>query len=105
MRSGLYHEVVFFILFILCKTFLSSFQLHLLIMGDFSSTGTSTLDNEAVSVVDFQGHGVRKSGDLTTSLYYYDEAADNAKVAEPIDMKKEQPKVSVPSNACSVFPG
>lgn len=64
-------------------------------MGNFVGTVTSIAEKEGVSVIDFQEDGVRKSRDLTTTLNYYDEAADTVKVVEPIDPNKEQPKVLV----------
>lgn len=71
-------------------------------MGHFLSTSTFSLGKEAVAVVDFQEDDV-KSKDLATTLYYYDEAADKAKVEEPIDPNKEQPKVLGPPNLTSIL--
>ncbi|RDI85500.1 hypothetical protein Vi05172_g4461 [Venturia inaequalis] len=65
-------------------------------MGHSSSTSTYALEKEAVAVVDFQKDSVCNSRDLATTLYYYDEAADKAKVDEPVDLNKEQPKVWYP---------
>lgn len=72
-------------------------------MSNFVGTFTSTAEKEGVSVIDFQEDGVRKYRDLTTTLNYYDEAADKAKVAEPIDPNKEQPKVLVHPDPFSLF--
>lgn len=71
-------------------------------MGHSSSTSTYVLEKEAVAVVDFQKDSVCNSRDLATTLYYYDEAADKAKVDEPIDLNNEQPKVLVLSNPTSM---
>jgi len=59
---------------------------------------TSTIQQEPITVTGTRVGSVQeisapKSKDLATTLYYYDEAADKAKVAEPIDPEKEQPKV------------
>jgi len=69
-------------------------------MGNFFSTITSAAEKDSIAVSGTRVDSVHeddlpKPKDLATTLYYYDEAADKAKVAEPIDPSKEQPKVSV----------
>ncbi|QDS74615.1 hypothetical protein FKW77_008810 [Venturia effusa] len=65
-------------------------------MSRLSSCVTSNVEKKSISVMDVQEIAVRKPKNLTTTLKYYDEAADEAKVAEPVDQDKTQPKVWYP---------
>jgi hypothetical protein len=69
-------------------------------MGSLFSTVTSTNEKDSIAVNSTRVDSVHeddlpKPKDLATTLHYYDEPADKAKIAEPVDPTKEQPKVLV----------